>query len=133
MESIAEQIGSLGREIASAGADDALKSASLAPLEHLSKQVAAQESLAHISQAEAEAVRLRDDALTKVEQSLAKKAEESKTVEDKPVLKPRRVVAPGKLVKATYLETQADVDAFLDDLGKELADALAKNERIEIR
>ena len=32
-----------------------------------------------------------------------------------------------------YLESKADVNTFLNDLRKELTDALAKNERIEIR
>ena len=49
------------------------------------------------------------------------------------MVKPRRVISPVKLVKSSYLESQADVDAFLDDLRRELTDALAKNERIEIR
>ena len=133
LESISEQSATLGMEVETAGGDDALKSACLASLEQLSRQVASQESLAHISQAEAEAVHLRDEALTKVEQALAKKPEEGKAEDDKPGLKPRRVVAPGRLVKAAYLESQADVDAFLDDLRKVLADALANNERIEIR
>ena len=78
-------------------------------------------------------MRLKDEALTRVEQYLARKAEEGKAEQDKPVVRPRRVVSPGKFVKSSYLETQIDVDAFLDDLRRELADALAKNERIEIR
>ena len=49
------------------------------------------------------------------------------------MIRPRRVVSPVKLVKSPYLESQADVDAFLDDLRTELTDALARNERIEIR
>ena len=106
---------------------------SLAPLEGLAKQVSAQDSLAHISQAEADVVRLRDEALTRVEQFLASKAEEGNQVRDKPVVKARRVVVPGELVKTTYLESQADVDTFLGDLARQLADALSKNERIEIR
>ncbi len=123
----------LSTDIVAGGGDNELKTVLLAPLEDLIKQVAAYDSLAHISQAEIEAVRLRDEAITKAEQSLANQAEKSKSVEDKPVLKPRRVVSPMKLVQATYLETQADVDVFLDDLRVELADALSKNERIEIR
>ena len=78
-------------------------------------------------------MRLKDEALTRVEQYLARKAEEGKEEQDKPVVRPRRVVSPGKFVKSSYLETQIDVDAFLDDLRTELTDALAKNERIEIR
>ena len=78
-------------------------------------------------------MRLKDEALTKVEQFLARKAKEGKTEQDKPLVKPRRIVSPVNLVKSPYLESQADVDAFLDDLRKELIDALTKNERIEIR
>ena len=99
----------------------------------LIKQVVAYESVAHIDQAEIEAVRVRDEALDKAEQAFAKKANDGKTVADKSRLKPRRVVSPINLAKTTYLETQADVDAFLEDLRAELADAISKNERIEIR
>ena len=133
LDSIGMNSKALSKDIVAAGADSELKSVLLAPLENLIKQVAAYDSLAHISQAETEAARLRDEALTKAEQLLAKKAQEGKAVEDKPILKSRRVVSPVKLVQATYLETQADVDEFLDDLRAELADALSKNERIEIR
>ena len=78
-------------------------------------------------------MRLKDEALAQVEQYLARKAEEGKEEQDKPVVKPRRVVSPGKFVKLPYLESQADVDAFLEDLRRELTDALARNQRIEIR
>ena len=61
-----------------AGCNDVLKSALLAPLESLTKQVAAYESVAHIDQAEIEAVRLRDEALDKAEQALEKKANDGK-------------------------------------------------------
>ena len=131
--SIAAHTKVVSTEIAVAGGDDALKSALIAPLEDLTNRVATFESIAHIDQAEAEAVRLRDEALDKAERALAKKANDVMAVEDKSRLKPRRVVSPINLVKATYLETQADVDAFLEDLRAELADAISKNERIEIR
>ena len=110
-----------------------MKTTCLTPLEDLEKRVSTHESLAHIGQAESEAVRLKDEALTQVERYLARKAEEGKAKQDKPVVRPRRVVSPVKLVKSSYLESQADVDAFLDDLRTELTDALARNERIEIR
>ena len=44
-------------------------------------------------------MRLKDEALTRVERYLARKAEEGKTVQDKLVVRPRRVVSPVKLVK----------------------------------
>lgn len=51
----------------------------------------------------------------------------------KPAVKKQRVIRPAEMVKTTYLETQDDVDGFLDALGRELEKALAKNERIQIR
>ena len=133
LATIAEQTASVRTEVSTAGGDESLKTTCLTPLENLARKVATHDSLAHIGQAESEAVRLKDEALTQVEQYLARKAEESKAEQNKPVVKLRRVVSPVKLVKSSYLESQDDVDAFLDDLRKELTDALAKNERIEIR
>ena len=133
LATINQQATDVGAEISTAGGDESLKTMCLTPLENLAKQVSAQDSLAHIGQAESESVRLKDEALTMVEQYLARKAKEGKTEQDKPVVKLRRIVSPVNLVKSPYLESQADVDAFLDDLRKELIDALTKNERIEIR
>ena len=130
---ITEQTASVSAEVSTAGGDESLKTTCLTPLENLAKQVSTHDSLAHIDQAESEAVRLKDEALTQVERYLARKAEEGKAKQDKLVIRPRRVVSPVKLVKSPYLESQVDVDAFLDDLRTELTDALARNERIEIR
>ena len=133
LATIAEQTAGVSAEVSTAGGDESLKTMCLTPLEDLAKQVSTHDSLAHIDQAESEAVRLKDEALTRVERYLARKAEEGKTVQDKLVVRPRRVVSPVKLVKLPYLESQADVDAFLEDLRRELTDALARNQRIEIR
>ena len=133
LATIAEQTASVSAEVSTAGGDEALKTTCLTPLENLANQVSTHDSLAHIDQAESEAVRLKDEALTQVESYLARKAEEGKAKQDKLVIRPRRVVSPVKLVKSLYLESQVDVDAFLDDLRTELTDALARNERIEIR
>ena len=133
LATIAEQTATVVAEVSAAGEDESLKTTYLAPLKNLEKQVSTQDSLAHIDQAESEAVRLKDKALTGIEQYFARKAEEGKADKDKPVVKPRRIVSPAKLVTSSYLESQADVDTFLDNLRQELTDALRKNERIEIR
>ena len=133
ISTITEQTASVSAEVSTAGGDESLKTTCLTPLEDLAKQVSTHESLAHIGQAEAEAVRLKDEALDQVQRYLARKAEEGKAGPDKPAVRPRRVVSPGRFVKSSYLESQDDVNTFLDDLRKELTDALAKNERIEIR
>ena len=131
--SIEQKVQDLNGELIAAGRDDAYNKSALSPLEKLKAQISAHESLAHISQAESRAISLHDAALDQLEKSLAVKPAENLVAEVKPAIKPRRVIAPGKLVKTTYLESQADVDAFLDELRTELTDALSKNERIEIR
>ena len=133
LATIAEQSATVIAEVSKAGGDESLKKKCLKPLENLAKQVSTHESLAHISQAEAETVVLKDQALDQVERFLSRKAEDGKAGQKKPMVKPRRIVSPVKLVKLPYLESQADVDAFLDDLRKELTNALARNQRIEIR
>ena len=133
LATIAKQTASVSTEVSTAGGDEPLKTTCLTPLKNLANQVSTHDSLAHIDQAESEAVRLKDEALSQVERYLARKAEEGKAKQDKLVIRPRRVVSPVKLVKSPYLESQVDVDAFLDDLRTELTDALARNERIEIR
>ena len=133
LATIAEQTAIVVAEVPSARGDESLKTTCLTPLKNLEGQVSVQDSLAHIDQAEVEAVRLKDEALTRIDQYLARKAAEGKTGKDKPVVKPRRIVSPAQFVSSSYLESQADVDAFLDNLRRELTDALLKNERIEIR
>ena len=133
LATIAEQTARVSTEVSTVGGDEALKTMCLAPLDNLARQVLTHWSLAHIDQAESESVRLKDEALTRIERDLTRKAEEGKADQDKPVVRLRRVVSPSKIVKSSYLESQADVNAFLDDLHTELTDALARNERIEIR
>ena len=133
LATIAKQTASVSAEVSRADGDESLKARCLTPLENLAKQVSTHDSLAHIGQAESEAVRLKDEALALVDSYLARKAEEGKVGQDKPVVRSRRVISPVNLVKSSYLESQADADAFLDDLRTELTTALAKNERIEIR
>ena len=130
---IAGQIAVVSAEALTAGGDESLKAKWLTPLEKMTEQVSTHESLAHIGQAESEAVHMKDDALAQVEHYLMQKAEEGKAGQDKPAVKPRKIVSPVTLVKSPYLESQNDVDVFLDDLRRELTDALARNERIEIR
>ena len=92
-----------------------------------------QQSLAHITQAETEAVNEYDAAVRRVEDHLRAAAKVQKTRAQPPAMKKQRIVKPAELVKATYLETTADVDAFLVALRQALEAAIAQNERIEIR
>ncbi|MDT4879615.1 hypothetical protein FQZ97_1153070 [compost metagenome] len=48
-------------------------------------------------------------------------------------VKKRRFVDVQQLAGAGYIETQADIDSFLAKLRKELEQAIADNQRVEIR
>jgi hypothetical protein len=128
----------LTKDMAAVNGDAGLRVACLKPLEALRQQVEAQESIAHITQAEAEAVREFDAGIARIEEYVRKQAEKpvakgAGQTTPTPVVKKQRVVKPAELVKTTYLETQDDVDGFLDALRRELEKALASNERIQIR
>ena len=121
------------QDLEKAEGDESLKAICLTPLESLRAEVERQESLAHISQAENEALKLKDAALVKIDECLAKKAAEKGKEASPPKIKHRRVVKPAELVKTDYLETQDEVNGFMDALHCELKDAISKDERIEIR
>ena len=129
----------LTKDIAAVNGDADLRAVCLKPLETLRQQVEGQESIAHITQAEAEAIREFDAGIARIEEYVRKQAEKPVTkgagpaTTPTPVVKKQRVVKPAELVKVTYLETQDDVNAFLDTLRQELEKALANNERIQIR
>jgi hypothetical protein len=109
-------------------------------LTKLRSQVERQESIAHITQAEQESLQLFDAAQGRIQAFVRKTVEVesdegtgSDTPIPKPVVKTVRPIRPATLVKTAYLETKDDVDAFLDALKHELEDAIAKQERIQIR
>ena len=130
---IDEQIATVTQEIQTAEGDDALKAACLRPLEDLRGGIERQESLAHLSQAEVEAVRLKDQALEKIEASIEKAPPAPGGGPEKPKVKHRRVIKPAELATSGYLETKPEVDSFLDALRREMEDAIDNDERIEIR
>ena len=125
----------LTKDVDTAGGEPALKQACLNPLERLRSQVQTQESIAHIAQAETEAVTEFDAAIKRIEESLAKKPVEPTTGgrPPKPIVKRQRIIRPSELITQTYLETPADVEAFLASLKQQLEEAIANNERIQIR
>jgi hypothetical protein len=99
----------------------------------LKERASVHESLAHLSQAEAEAVTLKDEALAKIREAQAAKEQTETGVKDKPVIKQTRVIKPEALSNKSYIETKEEADEFVQKLSKELDDALENGERIEIR
>ena len=141
---IDSHIAAINKDVAAAQGEASLRSACLKPLEAMKEQVQKEESLAHITQAEDEAVKEFDIAVERIEQTIQKATQKGgveipsgqsvvKENPPKPALKPRRVIKPMELVTQSYLETQAEVDEFIDKLRSELNKAIANGERIEIR
>jgi hypothetical protein len=136
IEKIDAHYAALTKDMAAVNGDPALRTACLKPLERLRQHVEKEESIAHITQAESEAVKEFDAGIAKIEEFTRKQAEKpggNGPGPVPPVVKIQHIVRPAELVKATHLETKADVDAFLDALRQELEKALANNERIQIR
>jgi hypothetical protein len=131
--------GTLAHDVAAVNGDAPLRVACLKPLELIRERVQQEESLAHITQAETEAVREFDAGIARIEVFSTQHAEEptppnSGSPATPPhVVKKQRVIKPAELVNAIYLETPDEVRAFLDALRIELDKALANNERVQIR
>jgi hypothetical protein len=126
----------LTAEVDAATGDAGLRAGCLKPLEMLKGRVQIEESLAHITQAESEALKEYDAASVRIEEFVKKLTEDLPKGADappKPTHKKRRVVEPSKLITTSYLESKADVDRFLDTLRTELEQAIDSGERIEIR
>jgi hypothetical protein len=119
----------LAQDIAAMSGGASLRDACLKPLESLRQRVEKEESVAHITQAETEAMLEFDAGIARIEEFSSKQAETSIL----PVVKKQRVVKAADLMKATYLETPDEVNAFLKVLRIELERALANNERVQIR
>ena len=134
LQLIEAQIEAVRQELKVTGDDSALSTSCLKPLESLKSQVTGQTSLAHITQAETDALNQRDTAINRIGQFLAKQAEEKK---DDPAPQPKfkqpKVILPKTLTTKAYLESQSDIDEFLVALRKELEAAINNDERIEIR
>jgi hypothetical protein len=133
LPNIDAQLDKIQVELDDAKAAGELRNQCLYPLQQLKGRVETQTSLAHIDQATSSAVELADAAFEKIEASA--KVEPPPGVKDapKPVVKPRRLIQAASLVPKPYLETQADIDAYLNKLRTALEKVIAAGDRVEIR
>ena len=140
LDTITRQSALIDQELVAHSVDSGVKEACLAPIQALKRQVQEEQSLAHLAQAQNEAMEVLDDVVTRIEKSLkpaARPASPSPSsapaTPPPPAVRPRKVIKPADLSPKPYLESQADVDAFLATLRQQLESALAKEERIQIR
>ena len=132
LDKIKGHISEMNREIEAVKGDDTLRYSCFGPLEKLQKEVERIESVAHLSQAEQEAVRSFDKGLAAIEEFLRQTATSTPGVGDPPI-KPHCIVKPVELVGATYLETTDDIEKFLNELRERLEKAIQAGQRIKIR
>lgn len=137
LKTIDVQIVEIGKELDAVNADAELKTACLQPVKDLRKQVEREQSLAHITQAQAEALNALDNAISRIESALKARTppapQPGKNDPPAPVVKSRCVIKPADVAGKPYLETSEDVDVFIKALRQRLDAAIAKNERIQIR
>jgi DNA-binding phage protein len=139
-EKIDAYLTEITQDMDAAYGDSTLKSMCLGPLQTLRTQVAGETSIAHIVQAAQQALTLFDAAQGHI-QAFVRRAMETPAPADtgpapvppRAVVKKVHPITPAALVKTTYLETQEDVERFLAALAQQLYDALAHEERIQIR
>lgn len=128
------QVAAVNGDLNRAAMDAPARAAILQPFERLRESVQKQPSLAHLAQAQSEAVRLKDQALIAIGTYLEEEeAAATPGTEPKLTIKKPRVIKPAALVKSGYLESRTDIDEFLDALRTAMEQALASDERIEIR
>ena len=92
--------------------------------------------MAHITQAVSLADQELEAALARIESFLKEQAKTKggdKSELPLPPPKPRREIRPAEFVQTGWLETEADIAAFLDRLRTELKSSLDRGERIHIR
>jgi hypothetical protein len=130
---INERIAEIFKELEAAQGDGALQSTCLGSLESLRLEVEQLSSIAHLTQAELEAVKAFDAAMAKIEEFTSKPIKPTQSpIAPKPV-KPRCIVKPADLAGTNYFETLEDVEIFLAELRRKLEAAIASGQRIQIR
>ena len=96
----------------------------------------ARTSLAHIDQAVNKSRRISESTVSAIEEyTLTCHLYEPKGIKpmEKPAVKPRRVVEIRRFIQKPFLENETEVEDFLSKLRTELHDAVAKNERMQIK
>jgi hypothetical protein len=139
LETVEKQRSQAMAEIASAGNSEALIRDVEARYKLLAETCAKQNSVAHLDQAATEAARIFESTVAAIEQAAVAPPPPvtgSTTTYPKPNLpgpKPRHVVQVSSLLKKPFLESSDEVEEFLTKLRTELTNALARDERIQLK
>lgn len=152
LQKVDEHIAGIRNELDQAACSSDVQNRVLRPLQQVRQRIASETSVAHIFQLQDQAKDAYDDAFDMIEQDVASRIIRApqnpapspeagieaggRSGESRPVPAPRKrsIVRAADLVKAgQFIETEADARTFVAALEKRLLDAIAKNERVEIR
>ncbi|OEJ64563.1 BREX system P-loop protein BrxC [Magnetovibrio blakemorei] len=106
----------------------------LSPLQNAKKQIENETSIAQIFMTQNEASDLMYEAFERLDAEIAT-IEAKKKGDDKPIPTPakiKKVVKPSQMVNH-FLETEEEVDEFVEKLRRTLKDAISNNQRIQIQ
>jgi len=134
LQSINAHIAKVEAELETARASAERRNQCLYPLQSLKRQVETQTSIAHINQLQQSAIEAADEVFDSIETAVKRREELGVRDANPPIpVKKRRIVQPARLAPHGFLETQADIEGYLDRLRQALEAAIRAGERSEIR
>lgn len=152
LQKLDEHIAGIRNELDQATCSSDVQNRVLRPLQQIRQRISSETSIAHIFQLQTQAKDAYDDAFDQIEQDVASRrviiaqvsppkpgpgisgGGGSGGVPMPPAPKKRSILKAADLVTAgPFIETEADAKTFVAALEKRLLDAIAKNERVEIR
>lgn len=150
LQKVDEHLAGIRKELDQAGCSSDVQNRVLRPLQQIRQRIASETSIAHIFQLQDQAKDAYDDAFDMIEQDVASRivpqtptpipgpgletGGRSGGGRTAPAPKKRSIVRAADLVAAGhFIETEDDARTFVAALERRLLDAIAKNERVEIR
>jgi hypothetical protein len=138
LEAIGALLSSVETEASKAAAPEGVQERVTAELNRLLDTAATATSIAHIAQAAQAADGAFDRALALIEEAVKKRTQEAPGTDTQPhpvtpPLKKRRTVEARSAWPRGFIETQDDIEAFLQNLRNALETAVAADERVQIK
>lgn len=145
LAAIDKQNAAVKRELENAKADESLIRSCLTPLSRLREETGKTDSIPNMAQAQQEAVSLFDSGVAEIQKSVTSSAATTPSVKPQPggtvdppkptvTVKPLQVIKPADLASSDdFIETDADIEAFISKLRTALKSAVSENKRIQIR
>ena len=144
LQKIDSHLQSVEQELQAVGAENTLQRECKDPLASLRSKVAEQTSLAHITQAEAQALLCKDNAIAKIAEFAKKQADKandfakpaadgSPPISALSAFKPVKTISASSIQPTGYIETTDQVEDYLQKLRAQLLAAIDSGNRVEIR